>query len=593
MEQDIPRSEYPRPQARRSEWLNLNGDWAFADDFPADDPVETFSPDRLPLRITVPFCRESACSGLERTSLVPVVWYAREITVPAAWAGLRPLLHFGAADYETTVWIDGVAVAPPHRGGHVSFTLDLSGFVEPGQTHRLTVRCADDARTPKPRGKQRSHPENSGCHYVQTTGIWQTVWMEPVPPSWLERPRITPLVDEGALLLEQRVSGLKEPCRVRARVKNGQTVVAGEECRLEADPCAVLRLAIAEEDRRLWSPEDPFLYDLEIELLTPAGERLDRVESYAGLRAIAVRDGRFLLNGQPVFQRLILDQGYYPDGLLTAPSDAGLVADIEAGIAHGFDGARLHQKVFEERFLYHADRLGYLVWGELPDWGPAFQKDEPKTINARWIEEWLDAVARDYSHPALIAWCPLNEQRPQNPAHRLELETVQRSLVLATRLADRTRPVLDASGWLHCCPESDLYDDHSYEQDPRKLAERYADLSGFCDTAQSAEDNTVTADGRPFFLSEFGGMALRDGGADTGAGDWGYGKAPRSKEEWVERFRGLCGVLLDNPSCWGYCFTQLTDVFQEKNGLLTFDRQPKFDAERVAAAHTRSARSCS
>ncbi|MFP4069853.1 MAG: glycoside hydrolase family 2 protein [Opitutales bacterium] len=587
----LPRPEYPRPQARRPRWLNLNGDWAFAEDLGDDPSLQTWEPERFPETIRVPFCRESALSGIGRTTHVRSVGYARRIEIPEEWAGQRVLLHFGAADYETTVWVDGKIVGQPHRGGHTSFTLDLSALVRPGESHLLTVRCEDDPKLSKPCGKQRSHPENSGCHYVQTTGIWQTVWLEPVPEAYLDRPRITPLADEGAFLVEQRVRHLSRPGRLRIAARADGSTVATVEQALAMDPTAVCKLVIPEESRRLWSPEDPFLYDLVIEWLDADGTVLDRLESYAGLRSIAIRDGRVHLNGKAIFQRLILDQGYYPDGLLTAPDDAALVRDIEIGLRHGFNGARLHQKIFEERFLYHADRLGYLVWGELPDWGPEFQKDEPKTIDARWIEEWLEAVARDYSHPALLAWCPLNEQEAQNPRHLAELETVQRSLVLATRLADRSRPVLDASGWLHRCPEGELYDDHSYEQDPAKLAARYADLSAFSATSRGAPDNTVHSGGRPFFLSEFGGMATKwtegDGGDDAA---WGYGRPPASEAEYLDRFGKQCAALLDNPACSGYCFTQLTDVFQEQNGLVTFDRREKFDPAAVARAHRRPAR---
>ena len=593
MTQDAPapRPEYPRPSARRPDWLNLNGSWSFVEDPHDSRAVETREPEDFPETICVPFCRESALSGIGRTTQVRAVGYARRIEIPAAWAGQRVLLHFGAADYQTTVWVDGAIAATPHRGGHTSFTIDLTALVRPGASHRLTVRCDDDPKLPKPCGKQRSHPENSGCHYVQTTGIWQTVWLEPVPQTYLDRPRITPLADEGAFLIEQGLKHLVRPGCLRIRASVAGDVVATVERALSMDPLATCTLAIPAGHRRLWSPQDPFLYDIQIEWLDADGTVLDRLESYAGLRSVAIRGDRILLNGAPVFQRLILDQGYYPDGLLTAPSDAALVRDIEIGLSHGFNGARLHQKIFEERFLYHADRLGYLVWGELPDWSPAFQKDEPKTINARWIEEWLEAVARDYSHPSLTAWCPLNEQEAQNPGHLAELETVQRALVLATRLADRSRPVLDASGWLHRCPEGELYDDHSYEQDPAQLAERYADLSAFSATSRGAADNTQNAADRPFFLSEFGGMGTQwDAAEKDGDPAWSYGRAPASKAEYIARFAGQCAALLDNPACSGYCFTQLTDVFQEQNGLVTFDRREKFDPAEIARAHARPAR---
>ena len=594
---ELPRPEYPRPQFRRERWLNLNGPWAFADD-PADhgESLDWHAPTRdLSDTIIVPFCREALLSGLGRTDHVAAVWYARDIDVPIDWTGQRILIHFGAADYETKAWLDGQPVGPVHRGGHTSFALDLTTLVRPGAVQRLTIRCRDDHRQSKPCGKQRSHPANSGCHYPHTTGIWQTVWLEPVPPTYLDRPRITPSLDAGGFLLEPSlVHPPSTPLRLRARLHHQGNTIAETSIPVAQDFSPSLWLPIPEVDRRLWSPADPFLYDLDLHLETPDGYPLDHLAAYAGLRTIAIRGHRLFLNGAPLFQRLILDQGYHPGGLLTAPSDQALIDDIRLGLDHGFNGARLHQKIFEERTLYHADRLGYLVWGELPDWSYEFQKDEPKTINARWIEEWLEAVARDYSHPALIVWCPLNEQEPQNPSHLAELEVVQRSLVLATHLADRTRPVLDSSGWIHHCVESDLYDDHNYEQDPATFSAKYRALTDFTQTSRGASGN-LTAAGRPFLVSEFGGAvwlparAAEAQAAHAGGTPWGYGSAPSSAQEVVDRFTALAGVLLDNPHCAGYCYTQLTDVFQECNGLSTLDRVHKFDPAAFRAAQARSA----
>ena len=583
----LPRPEYPRPQTRRETWLNLNGPWQFAEDPQQTGQEEGWVDTDLPETIQVPFCRESELSGIARTTQCPCVWYSRRIEIPENWSGQRILLHFGAADYVTECWIDGTSAAPPHRGGHSSFTLDVTESVTPGHSHRLTVRCEDDPALPKPHGKQRRTNQNSGCHYVQTTGIWQTVWLEPVPLCYLDRPRITPQVDAGAFLIEQKLCHPTDTYVVEATVKREGNPVCTVEQKVQTESQATLWLPLPESDRVLWEPGAPFLYEIELRLLDADGVHIDRVESYAGLRSVSIQGHRVLINGKSIFQRLILDQGYYPDGLLTAPSDEALIEDIRIGMQHGFNGARFHQKIFEERALYHADRLGYLVWGEFPDWGPEFQHDEAKTINARWIEEWLEEVERDVSHPCIIGWCPLNEQRPQNPTHLAELETVQRSLVLATKLADRTRPVLDSSGWIHRCPESDMYDDHNYEQDPEKLAAHYTDLKNFSATSQGSQDN-LPSKGKPFMLSELGGMVWVEG-KEKPDGAWGYGSAPTSKEEYIDRFTRQCQVFLDHPDCFGYCITQLTDVFQEMNGLVTFDRKRKFDPEALRTAQSRPA----
>ena len=603
-ETPVPRPEYPRPQFERSGWLNLNGYWRFAED-PGDSGCDRDWQDPgaaetvFNQRIQVPFCRESRLSGLEHNDRCIAVWYARDLGIPRDWAGQRILLHFGAADYETHVWIDGREVGL-HRGGHSSFTFEITEFSKPGESQLLTVRCRDDWWSVQPRGKQATQVKNQAVHYTRSTGIWQTVWLEMVPPSYLERARITPNVDNGTFLIDQPINGW---CR-------GQTVRAELRLDPESDPIATARtvvqsdftpqllLRIPEEHRRLWSCNDPFLYDLTLMLHEGGSSQpLDRVKSYAGLRSVAVEGKKVLINGKSVFQRLVLDQGYYPDGLLTAPSDAALIRDIKLGKEAGFNGARLHQKIFEERFLYHADRLGYLTWGELPDWCNNFYDTfimHQDRWNAGWISEWLEAVRRDYSHPCIIGWCPMNEQMHQYPEQGKMLHFIMHALFWATKSADPTRPVLDASGWPHLVAETDVYDHHDYEQEAGKLIAKYrADENGVIDLepgVAAEKRNHVRHRGQPFWLSEIGGMrwtpemaeAARRLEDDPDAG-WGYGRAPRSLDEFYERFEALCTALLGDSNMFGYCYTQITDVFQEQNGIYGFDRSHKFDTGRLAA----------
>ncbi|HEX5688398.1 MAG TPA: hypothetical protein VFX76_00250, partial [Roseiflexaceae bacterium] len=381
-----------RPQFVRPDWLCLNGEWEFEID-PGDSGLERGLLTRtLAQRISVPFCPESELSGIGNTDFMAAVWYRRTVIVPAEWRNQRVLLHFQAVDYDTTVWVNGVEVGR-HRGGFTPFTCDLHDLAQPGEALTIVVRARDDARPSQPRGKQTTRYANYSVFYTRTTGIWQTVWMEPVPACYLRRARITPDVANGVIRLEQPLSQNQRGMRLHATLRDDTGIVADARCRADLDLAPRLDLIIPAERQRLWSPRDPFLYDLVIELEDANGDVVDRVTSYAGLRSLALDGAQVKLNGETIFQRLVLDQGYYPDGIMTAPTDEALRRDIELSMAAGFNGARLHQKVFEERFLYHSDRLGYLVWGEFADWGisgfgPQHDHQQP-TIS--YAAQWLEA----------------------------------------------------------------------------------------------------------------------------------------------------------------------------------------------------------
>lgn len=499
------------------------------------------------------------------------------------------LAHFQAVDHDATVWCDGVEVAR-HRGGWTPFTADLGEVA--GQEITLVVRARDPRDGAQARGKQSDRYENYGCLYTRTTGIWQTVWLEPVPESRLERPRITPQVADGSFVIEVPLTGPRRGLSVKARLTDDAGEVAHAVARADLDFSVRLTLTVPEDRRRLWSPDDPFLYDIALELVDESGNVVDAATSYAGLRSVTIDGKAILLNGRPVFQRLVLDQGYYPDGILTAPSDEALVRDIELAKAAGFNGARLHQKVFEERFLYHADRMGYLCWGEFGDWGCNVGKDgDNQQPGATYITQWLEAVERDYSHPCIVGWCPLNETTQRLHDRITVLDDVTRGMFLATKAADQTRPVLDASGYSHRVRESDVYDSHNYEQDPQKFAEAMAGLAHgkpFVNRGSGDAEISLPYGGQPYFCSEFGGIWWNpDAGPDEYS--WGYGERPRSVEEFYSRFEGLVAALLDDPNMFGYCYTQLTDVYQEQNGIYRFDRSEKFDMERIRAAQCRPA----
>ena len=571
----IPRPEHPFPHFERKNWLNLNGSWQFEIDYAATGRARGLAAPEHELDdvITVPFCPESRLSGVEYKDFMAAVWYRRTVTVPESFLGQRIFLHIGACDYRTEAFVNGISVGT-HLGGYTPMCFDITDALHEGE-NVLTVCAEDDTRSGEQPGGKQSHEYGSfGCMYTRTTGIWQTVWLEARPESHLTDCRTVTYTD-GTVLLT-----------VHAANADGMTVSA--VAYLDDDLCTltsgtvhgeVAELTLEVPDAQLWAPEHPVLYDLELTL----GE--DQVRSYFGIREFRVDGHRMYLNGRSVFGRFILDQGFYPDGIYTAPTEDDLIADITRSMDCGFNGARLHQKVFEPRFLYHCDRLGYLVWDEHPNWGLDISRD------AAWknfLPEWQQVVERDRSHPAVIGWCPFNET--QNDQQDALLAAAYR----LTKALDPTRPVIDSSGWKHvpgCC---DLPDWHDYEQDPAVFKAKYAMLPDGGDPA--ARCGVFTSPGAELcFMSEFGGtwwspaMADTENASTNHTVSWGYGIAPGSDAEFMTRYKGLVDALLDNPAFCAFCYTQLTDVEQEQNGLYTYDRQPKFDPALLREITSRKA----
>ncbi|WP_147915574.1 glycoside hydrolase family 2 protein [Ruania zhangjianzhongii] len=597
MSNQIPRPEYPRPQMVRSEWLNLNGWWDFEVD-QGDSGLERGLVEApLTRSILVPFAPESQASGIGETDFLQAVWYRREIAVPEHWAGQRVLLHFGAVDHDTTVWVGGTEVVR-HRGGFSPFTADITDTLTDGRG-TITVRARDLREEVQARGKQATWYSNTHCQYTRTTGIWQTVWAEPVPPVHLKRPRITPDVGGECFRIEAPVSANRAGYRLRATLSANGIEITTAQVRADLDLAPALQLTIPAESVRLWSPTDPHLYDLHIELLDETDQVMDAVESYAGLRSVSIDGQHLLLNGKPVFQRLVLDQGYWPQTLMTAPSDEALVRDIELGIAAGFNGARIHQKVAEERYLYHAARLGYLLWGEFGDWGVSGQgtRGHNQQPTASFTTQWLEVLERDYNQPAIIGWCPLNETHQVIHDRITVLDDITRGMFLATKAADTTRPVIDASGYSHRVAETDVYDSHSYEQDPTAFAAEQAGLAHGHPQRNKPADGEFSLPyaGQPFFVSEYGGiwwnaeLAAAHASGEQRDASWGYGQRVATEEEFHQRFTGLTAVLLNNPHMFGYCYTQLTDTFQEQNGIYHFDRTQKLNTTRIRTAQQQPA----
>lgn len=580
-----PRPEHPRPQFFREDWINLNGDWDFDFDFGLSGEEKGWqqNPSALTQKIIVPFCPESAASGIGYTDFIPAVWYHRTFDGPDSWSGKRVLLHFGAVDYECKAWINGTAVGS-HLGGSSSFVFDISDAVQPG-TNSVVVNAKDDPRSGlQPGGKQAPELYSNGCMYTRTTGIWQTVWLEAVSDASLESVSVVPDLDGSRFVITPVLRQSQRGLTFRVSVLDAGRVVA--DVTSPATTGAATSIPIP--DPHPWSCSDPHLYDLRFELLLN-DVIVDTVQSYAGLRKFHIEGHRFFLNNEPIFLRLVLDQGFYRDGIWTAPDDDALRSDIEISQAVGFNGARLHQKVFEERFHYWADRLGYLTWGEFGDWGLDFSRPEALHNHQR---EWREVVLRDRNHPSIVVWTPFNEsirgaQRAPEAHRQSHLEIYE-----MTRALDPTRPVHDTSGYVHV--RTDIYSVHDYDQDTDAFHERYqsVDPQNPDQAFIRYPDISEPYSGQPYVVDEYGGSWWVEGsdaeGSDYEEG-WGYGNRPKTIEEVYERIEKLTGTLLSHPNISGYTYTQLTDVEQEENGIYTYDRKLKFEAERLRKAFGGSA----
>ncbi len=458
--QAVPRPEHPNPQCQRRDWLNLNGVWEFAVDSARNGLEAGWQTDHeFDERILVPFPPESELSGIGRTEFLCAVWYRRRFRVPASWSGRQVLLHIGAADFDTRVWVNGELVGR-HLGGYSPICADITESLQDGD-NEVVVYCEDDSRDGRqPSGKQSPRLHSFGCYYTRVTGIWQTVWLETVSAEHIADFTVLTSARDGRASVAVELSGPTTGGRLRAVASLQGREVASDEVSAQGTT-ATLSLTIP--DPQVWQLTSPTLYDLTLHLVRD-GEVLDEVSSYFGLRDVGIDGQRILLNGEPVFLRLILDQGYYPGGLYTAESDEVLKRDIELSQSMGFTGARLHQKVFEPRFLYWADRLGYLLCGEMGDWGLDHGNAEGRE---NFVAEWLEVLRRDINHPSIIIWTPFNESR-RGIAVKVRLGALQRHVCRLTKAIDPSRPVIDDSGYVHFV--TDIYDVHNYTQDPEEFA---------------------------------------------------------------------------------------------------------------------------
>ena len=563
---------YPDPNRIREKTLLVNDGWQFS--FDGKNWQE----------IRVPFCPESKLSGIGHTGFIGQCFYKKTLRLPPAKE--RAVLHFGAVDYRCCLYVNGKH-AGSHVGGFTPFAFDITDALTEGD-NELYLCVWDDELRNCPSGKQSYKPRSFGCFYTRTTGIWQNVWLEFVPAVHITQVRLYPSPENAHVLAEVHANG-RGDCRVSVFYRD----------RLVGSSCGTMeycgKFSVTLTEKHLWEAGHGRLYDVVIAF----GE--DTVYSYFGLRSAGYCGYDFVLNGKPVFLKLVLDQGYYPDGIYTAPDVRAMQRDIDIAMDLGFNGARLHQKVFDPRYLYLCDRSGYMVWGEYASWGVDYSGLH---FVGRFLQEWQEAVAREFNHPSIVTWCPLNEVWGtwEDAAQKRDVRFVE--LVYDfTKTYDPTRPCVDASGGHHG-RRTDCFDVHTYA-----AAE---DLKGYLGALDASDildvpllycegESLRYPKGAPVNVSEFGGICFtqKSGDADVPAVNegavesetaWGYGKGEKSAEAFLRRYEELADILFGCRKLSGFCYTQLYDVEQEENGLYYYDRGDKLSEKqkaRMRAIHSR------
>ncbi len=582
------RSEYPRPQFVRKDWQNLNGEWAFAfDDKDMGKRDQWFiKPEVFDKKIQVPFVYQTKLSGINSQEIHDIVWYQKQFN----WTenpNKRCLLHFGAVDYQAEVYVNGL-LAGTHTGGHTPFSLDISQLVKEND-NILTVRVQDFHDSEEiPRGKQFWKPESSSIWYTNTTGIWQTVWLEPVEEFFIKNVKFTPNIDNGTVDIAIKINKLAANQYIRYSISfKGELLV--EDVIKVATQEIIRTVDIYDKtifrsnfhgDGWTWSPRTPNLFDVELELEDQQKSILDHVSSYFGMRKVHTENGMVFLNNQPFYQKLVLDQGYWPDGLLTAATDEDFKKDIQLAKDMGFNGCRKHQKIEDPRFLYWADQMGYIVWGECAS-TISYSPDAVTNLT----NEWFEIIERDYNHPSIITWVPLNESWGVPEIHsNKQQQSFSQGIYYMLHALDRTRLVISNDGWE--MTETDICAIHNYSHGQKNEINKY---NHFRKTLKNVEGLVhmppgkwaIFAEGfeykgQPILLTEFGGIGYKV----NGQVGWGY-TTVENDDQYLEDYKRIMDAIYDSEALWGYCYTQLTDVEQEINGILTYDRQPKVDLEKI------------
>ncbi|HHX79495.1 MAG TPA: glycoside hydrolase family 2 [Acholeplasmataceae bacterium] len=579
------RSEYPRPNFVRDNWQNLNGTWDFAfDDNNVGHKEKWYKNPCFDLKIEVPFAFQSKLSKINVQEFHDRVWYRRKFKVNKKSADNRIILHIGACDYESEVYINGELVKT-HIGGHSSFKVDITDYLNYEEEEIVIFAYDNSTDEFIPRGKQYWKEKNESIYYTRTTGLWQTVWLEEVNEIHVNKVKMTSDIDTGLLYVDLNLSK-EADVKLGVKVFDKDELIANNLYSLNGiNTKFVLDIfqnkimnTVTHHRGKTWSPENPYLFDIEFTLYQNE-EVIDKVKSYFGMRKIHVQEGVVYLNNRPYYQKLILDQGYYEDGLLTAPTDQDLINDILLAKEMGFNGCRKHQVVSDPRFLYHADRLGFLVWGEMANCAN-FSTD----YIGNFINEWEEVIQRDYNHPSIVCWVPLNESwgTPNIDINSLE-QHLSLTLYNLTKSIDKTRLVVSNDGWEHTV--SDLCTIHNYNHGgPNESTKHqvYAEalqnkenILSYMPAGRNIYAGSFKYRGEPILLTEFGGITF-----DNSINGWGYSSV-KDEATFLKEYERLINAIKASDCIVGFCYTQLTDVFQEKNGLLTFDRKFKADPKEI------------
>ncbi|MFC4402023.1 glycoside hydrolase family 2 protein [Gracilibacillus xinjiangensis] len=576
------RTEYPRPQYYRESWQNLNGIWKFAfDDQNEGEKNHWYQNPNFSTDIQVPFTYETEASGIGEQTFHPYVWYHRSFQIPEKETEKQVILRFQASDYLTKVWVNDSYIGS-HAGGNSAFSFDITNAVEGTEINKLVVKVEDSHSCIQPRGKQRWTDENFSCWYVQTTGIWQTVWLEFLQEKSIENVKITPDLDANSVAFDYKFKGkMEENDIVETTITFKGKIIrqfsfAPERSTMHME--TDLLTDLSEWKIHTWSPENPNLYEVTFRMKTD-GKLTDEVTSYFGMRKISIKDGQVLLNNRPIYQKLLLDQGYWPDTMLTPPSDEAMLEDIEKTIEMGFNGVRKHQKLEDERFLYWCDKKGLLVWSEM-----AATYEFSDTAVDNFTKEWLEIIQQHYNHPSIITWVPFNESWGlPNIFTDKQQQAFTESIYYLTKSIDPNRPVIVNDGWEHTI--SDIITLHDYEESGSAFIKRYGDKDRILgnkiphDKKKYAFAQGYEYNGQPVIISEYGGIAFQDGKG------WGYGNQVASEEDFLHRYLDITNAIKSIPYINGYCYTQTTDVQQEVNGLLKKDRIPKIGLNKIKAVN--------
>ena len=573
--------DYPRPQFVRKEWQNLNGEWNFVFDDKDEGEIKKYF-DNFPIykKINIPFTYETKLSGIEDETIHYIVWYNKKIKISKEQLqDNNIILNFEGSDYKTNVWINGHYIGE-NIGGYSRFSFEIEKYIVEGEND-ITVKVQDSLSKDQPRGKQRYKKESWKCWYIQTTGIWTTVWIEWTSKKYLKSVKNTPKTDTIQLeietnLLEREIE--EQNYYIEKEISFNNQILNTTREKINNN-YQKIEINIVQEgiehDIQKWSMDNPNLYDINYKLYCE-DKVIDTVNSYFGIREIEIKGNKIYLNGEELYLKLILDQGYWKESHLTPPSEESLINDIESVLAFGYNGIRKHQKIEDERFLYWCDIKGVLVWSEMAN---CYNFDDDSL--QKFTNEWIRVVKQNYNHPSIITWVPINESWgiPEVSICKKQ-QSFATSLYYLTKAIDNTRPVISNDGWEHTI--SDIITIHDYKQDNELLYQEYMDedMAVLKNLKEYNGKHRLFAngykyEGQPVIMSEYGGIAIN---SNEG---WGYGKQVKDEKELVDRYTKLTKVIYNIPYISGYCYTQLTDVQQEINGLMDAERNYKIQPDII------------